>query len=104
MTKEETRALLSRIKGAFPTAFRGMSGEDGQQMLDTWADCLREEETREVRERLEEYIMREKRGFPPALGALLEEKEQRRRREMRRYIHKLRQRKSEEEKGVREHE
>lgn len=56
MTKDEIIKLLHKTKAAYSSNFNKMSYEEGQQMVETWYDNLKDYEFKAVDEKLSAHI------------------------------------------------
>ena len=66
MTREEMLEVIKKIQSAYPN----FKVEDKQAFLDTWYECLGEYSFEAVALALKSYIMSDKSGFAPSIGAL----------------------------------
>lgn len=68
MTLEETRKLLTTLRGAYPGYFRKMAPAEGQALLQTWADTLAECKADDATEAVRNWIASDAKGWPPFVG------------------------------------
>ena len=69
MTREETTAMLSILKAAYPQFYKGMSRSDMIATVNLWSDMFAHDDAASVKFALYELI-RTHTGFPPDIAAV----------------------------------
>lgn len=70
MNREETLAIMSVLKAAYPSYYKGMTRGEAEQVVGLWQEMFREDRATAVAEAVKEYICRDGKGFPPHIGAI----------------------------------
>ena len=72
MNRMETAQVLSVLKAAYPTFYRGMGKADLEQILSLWTDMFQEDDPRIVAGAVKAFIATDSKGFPPVIGTIKE--------------------------------
>lgn len=68
MTLDETTDILGMLKANYPGSFRNMTGREGQDMLNLWADAFKNIPFQLVKVAVTSVIMEDTREFAPNIG------------------------------------
>ena len=72
MTREETLAIMSVLKAAYPNYYRDMNRKDAEAVVDLWATMFTDEPAELVAMSVKAFIATDTKGFPPHIGAIKE--------------------------------
>ncbi len=72
MTREETLAIMSVLKAAYPAYYRDMTRMDADSVVNLWAELFRDEPAELVALAVKAHIASDKKGYPPHIGAIKE--------------------------------
>jgi hypothetical protein len=72
MTREETLAIMSVLKAAYPPFYKDMKRSEAEAIVDLWATMFVDEPATVVAAAVKAHIATDKKGFPPHIGAIKE--------------------------------
>lgn len=72
MTYEETLAIMSVLKAAYPNYYRGMTKSDAEGVVSLWTQMFADEPVELVATAVKAHIASDTKGFPPHIGAVKE--------------------------------
>lgn len=72
MTREETLAIMSVLKAAYPTFYKDMNRKDADGVVGLWASMFSDEPAELVAAAVKAHIATDVKGFPPHIGAIKE--------------------------------
>ena len=72
MTRQETLAIMSVLKAAYPAYYRDMKREEANAVVDLWTAMLNDYSAQEVTVAVKAHIATDKKGFPPHIGAIID--------------------------------
>lgn len=72
MTRQETLALMAILKAAYPAYYRDMTRQDAEAAVALWAEMFADDDPSVVASAVKAFIAKDKRGFPPHIGAIKE--------------------------------
>lgn len=72
MTYEDTLAVLSILKAAYPNFYRGMTKQDAEGVVNLWYDMFKAEPGSLVIAAVKTLLETDDKGFPPHIGAVKE--------------------------------
>lgn len=72
MTREETLAIMSVLKAAYPNFYKDMSRQEAEGIVALWTEMFRDEAAQMVALAVKAHIATDKKGFPPHIGAIKE--------------------------------
>lgn len=78
MNREETLAIMSVLKAAYPAYYRDMSRMDAEAVVGLWSEMFSNDSPQEVAVAVKAFICSDKKGFPPNIATIKD------------YIYKLR--------------
>lgn len=70
MTVEETLAIMSVLKAAYPAYYRDMSRNDAEAVVSLWAEMFKDENAVEVTMAVKAFICTDTKGFPPNIATI----------------------------------
>lgn len=70
MDKSEATKILSILRIAYPSFYRGMSGKDTDDTVVLWATLFRDDTFELVSAAVKTFIVSDEKGFPPHIGAI----------------------------------
>ena len=70
MTYDETLAIMSVLKAAYPAYYRGMNRQDAEAAVSLWAEMFKDEPAQIVGLAVKSLIATDTKGFPPHIGAV----------------------------------
>lgn len=70
MTYEETLAIMSVLKAAYPNYYRDMRKTDAESVVSLWAEMFKEDPAELVAVAVKAHIANDAKGFPPHIGAI----------------------------------
>lgn len=70
MTYEETLAIMSVLKAAYPSYYRDMKKADAESVVSLWAEMFADEPVQMVAMAVKSLIAADNKGFPPHIGAV----------------------------------
>ena len=70
MNREETLAIMSVLKAAYPSYYRGMTRREAEQVVGLWQELFRDDQAQAVALAVKQYIAQDSKGFPPHIGAI----------------------------------
>ena len=70
MDREETLAIMSVLKAAYPSYYRGMTRREAEQVVRLWQELFRDDQAQAVALAVKRYIAQDSKGFPPHIGAI----------------------------------
>ena len=70
MTREETLAIMSVLKAAYPNFYKDMKRSDADGIVNLWAAMFADEPADLVAVAVKGYIATDAKGFPPHIGAI----------------------------------
>lgn len=72
MTREETLAIMSVLKAAYPTFYKDMKKADAESVVGLWSTMFADEPAEVVAAAVKAHIATDTKGFPPHIGAVKE--------------------------------
>ncbi len=72
MTREETLAIMSVLKAAYPSFYKDMKRDEAEGIVELWASMFADEPAIVVANAVKAHIATDKKGFPPHIGAIKE--------------------------------
>lgn len=70
MTFDETLAIMSVLKAAYPNYYRDMKRSEAESIVSLWAEMFKDESADLVAVAVKAHIANDKKGFPPHIGAI----------------------------------
>lgn len=70
MTREETLAIMSVLKAAYPSFYKDMKRSEADGIVNLWAAMFADEPADLVAVAVKGYIATDAKGFPPHIGAI----------------------------------
>ena len=70
MTYDETLAIMSVLKAAYPAYYRDMKRSEAEAVVGLWADMFKDDPAELVAVAVKAHIASDKKGFPPHIGAI----------------------------------
>ena len=70
MTHDETLAIMSVLKAAYPNYYRDMKRGDAEAIVGLWAEMFKDEPVEVVAVAVKAHIASDTKGFPPHIGAI----------------------------------
>jgi hypothetical protein len=70
MTREETLAIMSVLKAAYPNFYKDMKRSEADGIVNLWAAMFADEPADLVAVAIKSYIATDVKGFPPNIGAI----------------------------------
>lgn len=68
MDRADTLKILSVLRGAYPTAYRGMSKQEAESIVALWMDMFAEEDVVAVAAAVKKLIAEDTKGYQPSIG------------------------------------
>lgn len=72
MNRQETLAIMSVLKAAYPMYYRDMKRDEANAVVDLWNAMLVDYDPMEVTVAVKSHIATDKKGFPPHIGAIID--------------------------------
>lgn len=72
MTKDETLAIMSVLKAAYPSYYRGMERKDAESVVALWVSMFAEDSAAVVTAAVKALLATDANGYPPHIGAVKE--------------------------------
>lgn len=72
MTHNETLAIMSVLKAAYPNFYKDMKRAEAEGIVSLWAEMFRDEPAQLVAAAVKAHIANDAKGFPPHIGAIKE--------------------------------
>lgn len=72
MTIEETLAIMSLLKAAYPNYYKDMKRNDAEGVVNLWSAMFADEPAGVVAAAVKAHIASDSKGFPPHIGAIKE--------------------------------
>lgn len=72
MTREETLAIMSVLKAAYPNYYRDMKPRDAESVVALWVEMFKDDSAAVVTAAVKAHIATDTKGFPPHIGAIKE--------------------------------
>lgn len=72
MNRKEVLSLMSVLKAAYPSFYRGMSVSDAEAAVNLWCDMFIEDPPQLVAAAVKALIATDTRGYPPNIGSVKE--------------------------------
>ena len=72
MTREETLAIMSILKAAYPSFYKDMRRDEAEGIVNLWASMFEDDPAKVVANAVKAHIATDKKGFPPHIGAIKE--------------------------------
>ena len=73
MNKEETQQILTVMKAAYPSFYKGITRKDAIATVNLWADIFQDDPAVEVGLAVKSLIATRTNNFPPTIGEVKEE-------------------------------
>lgn len=70
MTYEETLGVMSVMKAAYPSYYKGMTRKDAEQAAGLWAEMFKDDSLIDVSVAVKAFIASDTKGFPPTIGVI----------------------------------
>ena len=70
MTREETLAIMSVLKAAYPNFYKEMKRNEAEGIVSLWAEMFSDEPAKIVAAAVKAHIANDAKGFPPHIGAI----------------------------------
>lgn len=70
MTHDETLAIMSVLKAAYPNYYRDMKRGDAEAIVGLWAEMFKDDPFEIVAAAVKAHIASDTKGFPPHIGAI----------------------------------
>lgn len=70
MTREETLAIMSVLKAAYPAYYKGLTRNDAESVVDLWTEMFKDDSAQVVAVAVKAHIASDSKGFPPHIGAI----------------------------------
>ena len=70
MTRQETLTLMTILKAAYPSYYKGMSRSDADDIVNLWAEMFADDDVSVVALAVKSLINADEKGFPPHIGAV----------------------------------
>ena len=70
MTYEETLAIMSVLKAAYPSYYKDMKRSDAEAVVGLWAEMFKDDPVEVVAVAVKAHISNDVKGFPPHIGAI----------------------------------
>lgn len=71
MNRQETLAIMSVLKAAYPMYYKDMKRDEANAVVDLWTAMLADYSAQEVTVAVKAHIATDKKGFPPHIGAII---------------------------------
>lgn len=72
MTRDETLAIMSVMKAAYPAFYRDMKRSDAEAAVSLWCEMFADDPAHIVAMAVKSHIASDKKGYPPNIGAIKE--------------------------------
>lgn len=72
MTREETLAIMSVLKAAYPSFYKDMKRDEAEGIVGLWTSMFADDPAVTVAAAVKAHIATDKKGFPPHIGAIKE--------------------------------
>lgn len=72
MTREETLAIMSVLKAAYPQFYKDMKRSEAEAIVELWATMFADDPVAVVAAAVKAHIATDKKGYPPHIGAIKE--------------------------------
>lgn len=70
MNREETLAIMSVLKAAYPAYYKGLNRQDAESVVSLWTEMFKDEPAQVVAVAVKAHIASDNKGFPPHIGAI----------------------------------
>ena len=70
MTHNETLAIMSVLKAAYPNFYKDMKRSEAEGIVSLWAEMFKDEPAEVVALAVKAHIANDSKGFPPHIGAI----------------------------------
>lgn len=70
MTREETLAIMSVLKAAYPAYYKDMNRAEAERVVGLWTELFRDDPVEQVALAVKGFIANDVKGFPPHIGAI----------------------------------
>lgn len=70
MNREETLAIMSVLKAAYPAYYKGLNRNDAEAVVNLWTEMFKDEPAQIVAVAVKAHIASDNKGFPPHIGAI----------------------------------
>ena len=70
MTREETLAIMSVLKAAYPGFYRDMKRSEAEGIVSLWEEMFRDDPAQVVGMAVKAHIAGDGKGYPPTIGAI----------------------------------
>ena len=70
MTRDETLAIMSVLKAAYPNFYKDMKRAEAEGVVNLWAEMFHDEPAQLVAAAVKAHIANDAKGFPPHIGAI----------------------------------
>ena len=70
MTREETLAVMSVLKAAYPGFYRDMKRSEAEGIVSLWEEMFRDDPAQVVGMAVKAHIAGDGKGYPPTIGAI----------------------------------
>ena len=70
MTREETLAVMSVLKAAYPGFYRDMKRSEAEDIVSLWEEMFRDDPAQVVGMAVKAHIAGDGNGYPPTIGAI----------------------------------
>ena len=70
MTREETLAIMSVLKAAYPSFYKDMKRSEAESVVNLWTSMFSDEPAELVAAAVKAHIATDDKGFPPHIGAI----------------------------------
>ena len=70
MNREETLVIMSVLKAAYPSYYKGLNRKDADAVVDLWTEMFKDEPAQVVAVAVKAHIASDSKGFPPHIGAI----------------------------------
>ena len=70
MNYDETLAIMSVLKAAYPNYYKDMKKADAEGIVSLWAEIFRDDQAELVAAAVKAHIASDEKGFPPHIGAI----------------------------------
>lgn len=72
MDRKETISILSLMRAAYPSFYKGVSKEDAEEIVNLWCDMFHNDPVGIVGAAVKSLIETDEKGYPPHIGAVKE--------------------------------
>ncbi len=70
MTYDDTLAIMSVLKAAYPSFYRDMKRSEAESIVSLWAEMFKDESAEVVAIAVKAHIASDSKGYPPHIGAI----------------------------------